>query len=225
MDELDYTNLPLPGAARERLKALDAERIRRFQEKVAREPHGIEQHDFDELLVGRTRDYLSLLQEVDKSGARRKQLLTEHARRVLDDSNTRGVVRDAARKHHIDWVGRESMMFRRVWRTPDELVRGLVPEPNVITQEVQRGTRGPQKDYETALKVEQIVKRIAPDGNWRKHLDELREELDKAKIKTPTPWRTDWESQPDDPKVKKAIEHHLKLAREWHASAPAKTLS
>jgi hypothetical protein len=79
--------------------------------------------------------------------------------------------------------------------------------------------RGPKPDYETALRTAEIVARVAPDGDWRSRLDDIREVFDEEKMPPPAKWRRDdatcrdWLSQLDRQKVIKVIEHRLGLAK------------
>jgi hypothetical protein len=80
--------------------------------------------------------------------------------------------------------------------------------------------RGPQRDYETALQVAELVARHPPDGNWRARVEEICEELDEAEVRRPKPWKA--KGYPtwydcfigERGLVIKAIEHHLDLAKE-----------
>lgn len=80
--------------------------------------------------------------------------------------------------------------------------------------------RGPKRDYDTALKVADVMERVAPDGNWRELLDILCDELDEAKVRRPKPWKQKgyltWYAccAGERTLVIKAIEHHQELARE-----------
>jgi hypothetical protein len=82
------------------------------------------------------------------------------------------------------------------------------------------GKRGPKRDFETAMKVDEVTTRLAPEGNWRVHLDTVCEGLDEAQIRRPKPWKAKGHRTWYDcliserPLVIKAIEHHLERARE-----------
>jgi hypothetical protein len=75
--------------------------------------------------------------------------------------------------------------------------------------------RGPQIDFETAHKVDAIIARLAPDGNWRENLEDICEALDEADVRRPKPWKDKgyrrWSScLAGEPElVIKAIGHHL----------------
>jgi hypothetical protein len=49
--------------------------------------------------------------------------------------------------------------------------------------------RGPRPDYEMAARIHEIVKAVAPNGNWLARLDEVCEALDEANIPCPKAWR------------------------------------
>jgi hypothetical protein len=78
--------------------------------------------------------------------------------------------------------------------------------------------RGPKPDYDTALRVAEIVARLAGDGKWRSNLDDICLELDENAVRFPKTWTArgyrNWvdgfSSQRD--LVEKAIAHHLRLA-------------
>jgi hypothetical protein len=44
----------------------------------------------------------------------------------------------------------------------------------------ERRKRGPTRDFETALKVDGVITRLAPDGNWRARLEDSCEGLTKS---------------------------------------------
>lgn len=80
--------------------------------------------------------------------------------------------------------------------------------------------RGPARDYETASQVAEIVARVAPDGDWRSRLEDICDELDERRVRCPKTWKKrghgDWFDclSTERELVVKAIEHHLKRARE-----------
>lgn len=88
------------------------------------------------------------------------------------------------------------------------------------TTVTERRKRGPTRDFETALKVDGVITRLAPDGNWRARLEDICEGLDEAQVRRPKPWKRKGHSTWFDcviserPLVIKAIEHHLKLAQQ-----------
>jgi hypothetical protein len=89
--------------------------------------------------------------------------------------------------------------------------------------------RGPKPDYETAVRVQAVVKRLAPDGDWRSKLDEISEALDEERIPFPQKWRRDrqcrcWSDCYDKSLVIKAIEYRLGTARQRRQPTP-ETLS
>jgi hypothetical protein len=79
---------------------------------------------------------------------------------------------------------------------------------------------GPQRDYETALKVAAVIASLAADGNWRAQLENLCEALDEAGIRRPQPWKAKgymtWYDclVAERSLVIKAIEHHQERAKE-----------
>jgi hypothetical protein len=89
--------------------------------------------------------------------------------------------------------------------------------------------RGPKPDHETALRLAEIVARVAPDGEWRGKLDDVCEALDEAKIPFPAKWRRDrqwrcWADYLEKPIVIKAIEYRLEMAKQRSKPIP-ETLS
>jgi hypothetical protein len=78
--------------------------------------------------------------------------------------------------------------------------------------------RGPKPDFENAVRVAEIVVRVAPDGEWRSKLDEACQALDEAQIPCPKKWRVkdrtclQWSDCIDRPILVKAIEYRLNLA-------------
>ena len=92
--------------------------------------------------------------------------------------------------------------------------------------------RGPKPDHETALRVTEIIKAVAPDGDWKDKLEEICSALDKAELPYPKTWpRRDlplnnWEdgAMIEPALAKKAIEHLLKIARQRKKNPP-ETLS
>jgi hypothetical protein len=82
--------------------------------------------------------------------------------------------------------------------------------------------RGPKTDYENAVRVAEIVARVAPDGGWKDKLNEICVALDAGEIPHPKTWRKremplkNWEDGADcEPALaKKAIEHWLKVAKQ-----------
>ena len=91
-----------------------------------------------------------------------------------------------------------------------------LPQPAIVTS----GGRGPKRDYETALKVAEVVTRLAPDGNWRAQLEDICEGLDDDGIRRPKRWKLKghrtWSGCviAERELVVKAIEHHRKRAQE-----------
>lgn len=84
-----------------------------------------------------------------------------------------------------------------------------------------RYRRGPRPDYATAGRVASIVEQFAGTTNWRSKLDEICWELDEKRIARPKPWKrkgyTDWIAclSAERQLAVKAIEHHLKLAKQY----------
>ena len=82
-----------------------------------------------------------------------------------------------------------------------------------------RGKRGPKPDYETATRVDAIVRNVAPDGDWRPKLDEVCEALDQDGIPCPPRWRGRcqtkcWSDYPEKSTAVKAIEGRPKPAKQ-----------
>jgi hypothetical protein len=78
--------------------------------------------------------------------------------------------------------------------------------------------RGPRPDYETALRVAEIVARVAGEGKWRRKLDDICVELDEQAVPRPKPWKkkrgySSWFDSLSEPQLaEKAITHHLEMA-------------
>jgi len=76
-----------------------------------------------------------------------------------------------------------------------------------------------------ALKVAEVVARVAPDGNWRQKLDDVCETLDEA-VSIPKVWRTKdkccrtWSDQLDRGLKVKAIEYRLRSANVLKKTTP-----
>ena len=89
--------------------------------------------------------------------------------------------------------------------------------------------RGPKPDHDTALRVSEIVARVAPDGDWRSNLDEICEALDEGHVPVPSTWRRNrdcrsWSLCLERDVVVKAIEYRLRLASQRKKRTP-ETLS
>jgi hypothetical protein len=90
--------------------------------------------------------------------------------------------------------------------------------------------RGPKPDHETAWRVQKIVARVAPDGDWRSKLAEICDDLDVEKIPCPKRWRKrdgtcrQWSDCLETPLVVKAIEYRLATVRR-RSGPPPKTFS
>ncbi|MGB7722296.1 MAG: hypothetical protein WBL65_20515 [Bryobacteraceae bacterium] len=89
----------------------------------------------------------------------------------------------------------------------------------------QRRKRGPERNYETATRVAEVVERVAPDDKWRSKLDDLLMALDDAEIPRPKTWQPkhgyrSWYAAVADNTTRgrhmaiEAIKHHLKRAKE-----------
>jgi hypothetical protein len=82
------------------------------------------------------------------------------------------------------------------------------------------GRRGPPRDFVTALRVEEVVRRLAPEGNWREKSEDICEGLDEARIRFPKTWKAKGHRTWYDCLMAerglaiKAIGHHLERARE-----------
>jgi hypothetical protein len=91
-------------------------------------------------------------------------------------------------------------------------------QPAAVQKPDSKGRkRGPRPNYETAIKVAEVVRGIAGDGGWPAKLDEICDALDEAKIPRPKTWKKrghqDWDDALSGERslVVKAITHHLKL--------------
>lgn len=80
--------------------------------------------------------------------------------------------------------------------------------------------RGPKRDFKTAAEVDEVITRLAPDGNWRAQLEAICEGLDEAGVRRPKPWKIKGHGTWYDCMIAerdlviKAIEHHRERARE-----------
>jgi hypothetical protein len=105
-------------------------------------------------------------------------------------------------------------------QTPTELLEAAILRVIKAAAGKNPGKRGPRPDFETAMKVDEVVTRLAPDGNWRAQLDAVCEALDEDRVRCPKPWkvkghRTWYDCMiAERPLVIKAIGHHRKLALE-----------
>jgi hypothetical protein len=93
------------------------------------------------------------------------------------------------------------------------------PRPSSDSEDAgtRRQPRGPTPDYETAVKVAEVVEKVAPGGNWRAHLDDICWELDECPIPCPKTWKPkgllDWtDGMQKRALVDKAIMYRLKQA-------------
>jgi hypothetical protein len=81
--------------------------------------------------------------------------------------------------------------------------------------------RGPKPDLDSAVRVAQIVAKIATDGDWRTKLDDLRKAFMDADIPSPRRWRsTSWSDQ-EDALVIKVIKRRLDRASKPGKKTPA----
>jgi hypothetical protein len=91
------------------------------------------------------------------------------------------------------------------------------PKPPQATGASPDPVRGPRPNYETALRVEEIVTRVAGEGKWRRMLDDICVELDEQAVPRPKPWKkrsyNSWFDSLSEPQLaEKAITHHLEVA-------------
>ena len=89
--------------------------------------------------------------------------------------------------------------------------------------------RGPKPDHDTAVRVADVVARIAADGDWRSNLDDICDALDEEHIPVPRTWRrnrecTQWSLCNDRDLIVKAIGYRLGQARSRKKDTP-ETLS
>ena len=103
-----------------------------------------------------------------------------------------------------------------------------------VAQPVTEGTararkRGPKPGDELAERIEETVKAVAPDGEWRAKLDDICEALDERQIPCPKRWRKDgsrsWSDKLENGLRVKAIDYRLKQAKKNRAKASTETLS
>jgi hypothetical protein len=88
---------------------------------------------------------------------------------------------------------------------------------------VRAGSRGPKRDYETAARVAEIVRRLVPKGDWKLKIDEICQALDAANVPYPPLWKkrykaNSWIDYPEKSVAVKAIEGRLKTSQ--NASTP-----
>jgi hypothetical protein len=108
---------------------------------------------------------------------------------------------------------------------PDEEAAEVIATPIPRKGVPPSVKRGPKPDYENALRVAEVIARVAGEGNWRSKLDDICLELDETAIPRPKTWKRrghhDWfDGLSERHLVEEAIAHHLKLA-----AAHRKTLS
>jgi hypothetical protein len=117
-------------------------------------------------------------------------------------------------------------MPESIGRAADE---ASLAKETTATTVTDRRKRGPTRDFETALKVDEVITRLAPDGNWRASLEDICDGLDEAQVRRPKPWSKKGHSTWYDcmiserPLVIRAIEHHLKLAQQHKDETGAAT--
>ncbi|MCE5308534.1 MAG: hypothetical protein LLG20_12925 [Acidobacteriales bacterium] len=91
---------------------------------------------------------------------------------------------------------------------------------NPAESEAKGRKRGPKPDHESALRVAEIVARVAPHGDWRPRLDDLCEALDEDQVPYPARWRkrdrtcNGWAAYDERAHAVKAIEYRLKIAKQ-----------
>jgi hypothetical protein len=100
---------------------------------------------------------------------------------------------------------------------PSESAADFIATPLPEAGIPSRGKRGPKPSYENALRVAEVVARVAGNSKWFSRLDEICLELDEQAIPRPKTWKkrghVDWfDALSERPLVVKAIAHHLKLA-------------
>ena len=105
---------------------------------------------------------------------------------------------------------------------------GAGPAVNASRSEEGR-KRGPKTQYDIAARVAEVVKRLAPDGDWRPKLDQICEALDVAKVPSPKVWHPryaakTWADYPEKSTAVKVIEDRLTLAKQKLKRTP-ETLS
>ena len=99
-------------------------------------------------------------------------------------------------------------------------VAPVQPSVDVLPIKPQGWKPGPKPDYDTAAQVAQIVASISPSGSWRSELEGICDRLDDENIRRPKPWNSKghvtWGDclMSERSLVVKAIDHHLKLAKE-----------
>ena len=129
----------------------------------------------------------------------------------------------------------ESRSLRRIGNADPPPIETVPDALQVQPAGATAGTpkkRGPKPDHETALRVTEIIKTVAPDGDWKDKLEEVCRALDKAEPPYPKTWPKrdlslkNWEDGAgfEPALAKKAIEHLLKLAKQRKKNPP-ETLS
>jgi hypothetical protein len=101
--------------------------------------------------------------------------------------------------------------------TTDALPR--MPDASGSDSTSQSRKRGPKPDFDTAARIAEIVRSVAPKGDWQSKLDDVCEALDEEKIPPPATWPQDeppcrnWSGQIDRQKGIKAIKYRLQTAK------------
>jgi hypothetical protein len=119
----------------------------------------------------------------------------------------------------LHWLAAHAKIAEQAAAQPDGADVAPKTEPSPLGQtepaaKARRG-RGPKPDFETALRVAEVVTAVAGNGPWRSKLEEIRDELDRRGVPHPKKWRAedhgDWLTRERE-YVVKAIEHHLTVA-------------
>jgi hypothetical protein len=107
---------------------------------------------------------------------------------------------------------------KRQARTLGELATGA-RESRSSKADVPSGNKkpGPKTDIESARTVARIVAEIAPNGEWREHLEQICEALDDAKIRVPATWAKQklrcWADCDETERVVLSLRYRLRVAK------------
>jgi hypothetical protein len=102
-------------------------------------------------------------------------------------------------------------------RGPQEAASLELPQATTDSAKTASPNPGPRPDYETALRVAEIVTRVAGEGKWRRQLEDICVELDEQAVPRPKTWkarghRSWFDSLSERHLAEKAITHHLEMA-------------
>jgi hypothetical protein len=168
-----------------------------------------------------------LSSEVRMRLRQRKQYWTGHILRTVRERKEASSAKVAANagggaKPSAGIVDEPKNSPERTGDTTPEPQEAASLEPLPVTKDDSAKTtaspnRGPKPDYETALRVAEIVMRVAGEGKWRRQLEDICIELDEQAVPHPKTWKErgyrSWLDSLCEPQLaEKAITHHLEMA-------------